>query len=364
VARFGGGLLCGIVAAALLVGCSDLAGRTVPRHPSGVLGAGPRSGSWANAAELAWLRRLGAWDSRLLAGLGEAARIEGSPALVGKLLRRDGQTTRAHDAALAVAGGCSADLRGEVGAPPTQRLRPAMTALEGACAHLRRFQDAIRLAVAQGRSDLVRDAQAEAARGGRLLLKADSGLPPGEVRPLPVIGGDATASRIEPRFGKVASWLAGKPVEVRCWSHADWPRLLREEQAYTRRIGDDTVGFAGIDGDRLNLAPDVCDGLVDLAYHRARPVGATAQYPLATAVVTLAHESQHVRGVSAEAQAECYAIQLTATTARHLGVEPAYATGLGRLYWNHYDAELPLYRSAECRDGGAYDLRRTTSVWP
>jgi hypothetical protein len=364
VARFGAGLLCGIVAAALFVGCSGLAGRTVPRHSSGVLGAGARSGSWASAAELAWLRRLGAWDSRLLAGLGEAARIEGSPALVGKLLRGDGETTRAHDAALAVAGGCSADLRGEVGAPPTRRLRPAMTALEGACAHLRRFQDAIRLAVAQGRSDLVRDAQAEAARGGRLLLKADSGLPPGEVRPLPVIGGDATASRIEPRLGRVASWLAGKPVEVRCWSHADWPRLLREEKAYTRRIGDDTVGFAGIDGDRLNLAPDICDSLVDLAYHRARPTGAIAQYPLATAVVTLAHESQHARGVSVEAQAECYAIQLTATTARRLGVDPAYASGLGRLYWDHYGDELPLYRSAECRDGGAYDLRRTSPNWP
>lgn len=364
MARFGAGLVCGVAAIALLVGCSGLAEKAVPPRSSGVLGAGERSGSWASASELAWLRRLGAWDSRLLTGLGEAARIEGTPGLVGKLLRHDSETTTAHARALAVAGGCSADLRRDVGAPPTARLRGALDTLQAACVHLRRFHDAIQRALAQRRSDLLRDAQGEAARGGRLLLRADSGLPPGEVRPLPVIGGDAAVSRIEPRLGKVASWLAGKTVEVRCWSHADWPRLLREEKAYTRRIGDDTVGFAGIDGNRVNLAPDICDSLVDLTYHGSRPASEVARYPLATALVTLAHEPQHAKGVVVEAQAECYAIQLAARVALRLGAEPAYASGLARLYWDHYGAELPQYRSPQCRDGGAYDLRRTTSTWP
>jgi hypothetical protein len=364
VTRFGAGLVCGVAVVAIFVGCSGIAGRAVPPRASGVLAAGDRSGSWASTRELAWLRRLGAWNSRLLAGLGEAARIEGSPALVGKLLRHDAGTTRDHRAALAVARTCSADLRHDVGPPPTARLRPATAALESACVHLQRFHDAIELAITQGRNGLLRDAQAEVANAGRLLLQADSGLPPGEVRSLPVIGGDSGVSRIEPRLGKVASWLAGKPVEVRCWSHPDWTRLLREENAYTKRIDSDTVGFAGIQGNRVNLAPDVCDGLVDLTYHGSRPPDDTARFPLATAVVTLAHEPEHAKGVADEAQAECYAIQLAAPTARRLGVPAAYASGLARLYWEHYPEELSQYRSPECRDGGAYDLRRSTSAWP
>jgi hypothetical protein len=117
---------------------------------------------------------------------------------------------------------------------------------------------------------------------------------------------------------------------------------------------------AGSSG-RVNLAPDVCDGLVDLVYHHVRPASDAARFPLAAAVVTLAHEPQHSKGVAVEAQAECYAIQLAASTAEPLGVGPQYAQGLARLY---YDRELPAYRSPQCRDGGPYDLRRGTSTWP
>jgi len=211
----------------------------------------------------------------------------------------------------------------------------------------------------------VLQAQDEARRGSELLLLADGGLPPGEVRPLPVIAGDSSRSRIEPRFGRVASSLAGKRVEVRCWSQADWIRLLREEKAYTKhRIDEDTLGFAGIAGRRANLAPDVCDALVDLTYHEARPSSDVARFQLAAAVVTLAHEPQHSRGVAVEAQAECYALQSAATTARRLGVDAAYARGLAALYWEHYAEELPAYRSRDCREGGAYDLHPASSAWP
>jgi hypothetical protein len=360
--------VAGLACAACLVvtGCAGepRQAKATPRTSS-VLAAGPDGGSWASDAELAWLRRLGAWDMRLVAGLRRAAAIESSPKLVRKLLQHDSTTVLAHNNALGVAGTCSADLRSSVGSPPTARLRRAVDRFARACLHLQRFHNAMTLAVFRGEDYLLRQAQHEARLGGQMLLRADSSLPPGEVRPLPVVAGDSPRSRIEPRFGRVASRLAGKTVEVRCWSQADWLRLLREEKAYTKhRIDENTLGFAGIDGDRASLAPRVCDALVDLAYHGARPADATARFQLAAAVVTLAHEPQHSKGVAVEAQAECYAIQLTASTARRLGADAAYANGLAALYWEHYGAELPAYRSPECRDGGAYDLRPRVSAWP
>jgi hypothetical protein len=343
VLRFAAGLVSGIACVVLFVGGSGIADRAAQNTR----------------------RKLGAWDSRLLAGLQRAGRIESSPKLVRKLLQHDGSATIAHGRALTVAGTCSADLRTDVGRPPTERLRSALAAFERACTHLQRFHNAITLALLRGEGYLVRQAQAEANRGGKLLLEADSGLPPGEVRPLPVIGGDSTESRIEPRFGKVASWLAGKDVEVRCWSRGDWIRLLREEKAYTKHhIDEETLGFAGIDGNRVNLAPDVCAGLVDLAYRHADPSPDEAWFPFAAAVVTLAHEPQHSKGVAVEAQAECYAIQLAAATARRLGVGLEAAARLARLYWEHYGEELPAYRSPQCRNGGMYDLDKTSSSWP
>jgi hypothetical protein len=356
-------VVAGLACATLLVGCSGAVGRASPAKGGGVLGAGQRSGEWASATELAWLRRLGTWNDRLLAGLREGGRIEAAEA--GELLEHDPQTVAAHERALAVADTCSSDLRRRVGPAPTARLRAALASFRAACTHLERFHTAILLGVLRGDGSFVRRARAEAGRGGQLLVRVDSALPPGEVRPLPVVGGEATVSRIEPRFGEVASSLAGKRIEVRCWSGPDWVRLLREEKAFTKhRIDDDTLGFAGIDGARVNFAPDVCDGLVALAYRRARPTSGAARFRLAAAVVTLAHEPQHSKGVAVEAQAECDAIQLAAETARRLGVDAGYARGLAQLYWEHYDLELPVYRSTKCRDGGPYDLRSETSIWP
>jgi hypothetical protein len=356
-------LVAGVACLALLAGCGGGEQHPAAGKRGGVLGAGQRSGAWASDVELGWLRRLGAWDSRLLAGLSEGARIEASQS--DRLLRHDPDTVSAHEAALAVADTCGSDLERKVGPAPTPRLARALASFRAACSHLERFHTSILLGVLRGDGALVRQARAEAERGGELLQRADGDLPPGEVRPLPVVGGESTTSRIEPRFGGVASWLAGKRVEVRCWSRPDWIRLLREEKAFTRHgIDDDTLGFAGIDGNRVNFAPDICDGLAALTYGSARPASATTRFRLAAAVVTLAHEPQHSGGVAVEAEAECYAIQRAAETAGRLGVASDYARELAELYWAHYDLELPLYRSGECRDGGTYDLRRDTSTWP
>src|SRR5215216_3424965 len=97
VVRFLAGLVAGIACGILVVGCSGAVQKAAPQaRTSKVLGAGEDSGAWASDAELVWLKRLGTWNSRLLAGLRKAGQIEASPKLVRKLLDHDGQTTIAH----------------------------------------------------------------------------------------------------------------------------------------------------------------------------------------------------------------------------------------------------------------------------
>jgi hypothetical protein len=360
LSRFFLGLAGGMTVVVLAAGCA-----VSSRHVEGqALGAGGASGSWATPAELAWLERLGVWDTRLLRGLQSAARVETTPRLARKLMDRDGETMVLHSRALEPAGSCAADLATNVGPAPTARLRRAYDTFRLACGHLQRFHGAITLAISQRVDSQLSQAQLEAKRAAAVLLTADQLLPPGEVRSLTVIAGETEESRLEPRFGRIASEAAGKQLEVRCWSDADWRHLMREERSYTHgKLGAATLGFAGIGGTRVNLSPTVCAGLVDLAYKDARPTDEAGQLTLAAAVVTLSHEPQHSQGVAEEFVAECNAIQIANRTAMQLGASPTYAAALVRTYWRHYGEELPAYRSAECRKGGLLDLGRATSVW-
>lgn len=358
--RFLLGLVVSVAAVALAVGWGA-SSRAAESH---VLGAGIRSGSWATPAELAWLEKLGAWNTRLLRGLRSAALVETTPQLAQKLLNRDGQTMVLHQRALRPAGSCAADLQRNVGPAPSERLQRALDTFGQACTYLERFHSAITLAIDGQHGSQMLQAQQEATRAAAILLRADQLLPPGEVRPLPVIAGVAVESRVEPLFGRIASALAGKQVEVRCWSSSDWQRLMREEGTYTQgRLRPDTLGFAGIGADRINLAPSVCNGLVQIAYKQPRPTDAAGRLALAAAVVTLTHEPRHSSGIADEAVAECQAIQLANGTAVKLGATPAYAASLVQEYWRHYGEELSAYRSTECRPGGKLDLGNASSIW-
>jgi hypothetical protein len=313
--RFFLGLAASLCAVVFAVGCAV-------DERGAALGAGQERGSWANKAELAWLKRLGAWDSQLIGSLRMATQSGEAPARA--------QT-------------CTRDLVTQVGPAPSTRLASAQRAFLRACSELE---------------------QGDAEEASRLLIAADQLLPPGELRALPVIAGQSGASRVEPRFGLIASALAREDVEVRCWSEQDWDPLMREERTYTRgQLGSDTLGFAGIHGRRVSLAPDVCAALVRLAYEGARPHDEASMLLLAAAVVTLSHEPQHSKGIVNEAVAECNAIQHAHRTAMKLGVERAYANALVRTYWQHYDEELPHYRSNECRDAGGLDLGLADSIW-
>jgi len=175
----------------------------------------------------------------------------------------------------------------------------------------------------------------------------------------------AERSALDLRLSRVASQLAGKAVEVRCWSHPEWQHLLRGDSASSlHRVNAQTLGFADIFGTRENLSPEVCGSLATLANDRVVPRAPLAELRLAQAVVTLAHEPQHSKGIVAEARAECYAIQLARETAVDLGATPQDGASLEALYWSHYGEELPDYRSPECRNGGAYDLRPADPKFP
>jgi hypothetical protein len=183
----------------------------------------------------------------------------------------------------------------------------------------------------------------------------------GTLRNLPEQGGPVEKSRVEPRLSKVGSALVREKIEVRCWSQKEWREQIEDSSAATEH---ELAGMAG-EGGPIDLAPEACDPLVEMIYTGTVPVTDEQEVALAFALGILAHELEHVRGELDEKKAECHGMQRLAGLARRLGVPPAEAQRLARVYWQEiYASEDPEYRSDDCRDGGKLDLRPRVSVWP
>ena len=349
----------GIAAATLVLGCAA-SQRHVHRRAGEVLGAGETSGAWASSAELAWLHKVAVWNVRVRGSLEMASSF-----VTRRATLHEGGHVGTLTLALAAERSCATDLDTQVGSPPTARLQSSWRLLRDACSHLRSFGDELTAAVTKKDRRYLQAAGLDAREGSDFLLRADRLLPPGEARPLPVIAGPTAASHVDPKFSRIAAALAHRAVEVRCWSRRDWPRVIHEETAYTlHHIDAHAIAFAPVLGSRDNLSPKVCERLEALAYDHSFPTDAFDELAVAQAVVALAHEPQHSRGVVVESQAECYAIQLIRGTAIELGASPEYAAGLQQLFWQNYDHELPSYRSTKCRNGGAYDLHPESPAFP
>jgi hypothetical protein len=88
----------------------------------------------------------------------------------------------------------------------------------------------------------------------------------------------------------------------------------------------------------------------------------------AAAIQTLVHESQHLKGDSVEAEAECYGMQWLAYAAQQLGDTPDDAAAIAQYYATRVyplrEKQTPDYWSAECRAGGALDLAPADPAWP
>jgi hypothetical protein len=88
----------------------------------------------------------------------------------------------------------------------------------------------------------------------------------------------------------------------------------------------------------------------------------------AFALDTVSHESYHVLGYRKESQVECYGMQSIWFVATSLGASAAEGQRIASFYWKTTYAQrqtsTPTYWTAECRNGGKYDLRPKSNNWP
>jgi hypothetical protein len=132
---------------------------------------------------------------------------------------------------------------------------------------------------------------------------------------------------------------------------------------------------AGQPADQTKLQKTSCAELDALAEgRRAKELECTARAgilcgrhgrALATAVDVVTHESFHLQGIMDEARTECTAQQTMARTAQRLGATADEGAALAR---GQFAESYPLlpdgYRSAQCADGKAFDLRPDDPRFP
>lgn len=356
-----------ILAAALaLAGCGTDAG-----GDGGVAGvetvreAAAEPDAWATEAELEWMRRLAGWSGRFAADGRRIAEFEGDPDRFDRVVAGEDAALDEYRDMLEPVRLCGESFAREVGEAPTERLRESARNFAQACRHFRRGIEMLLRALDAQDEGLAERAREEIGAAGKEAAIASGTLPPGEKQELAIEEGPSGGSRIDTRYSEAAGAVAGKEVEVRCWSPADWKRLMVEEEVFTAgRVDERVLGFASAGGKRISLAPPVCADLDALVYEERAPVEEEGKYALALALVTLAHEGVHASGVADEPTAECHGIQYARQAADRLGVDPDYAAELIGLYWDGYGRLPPTYRSEECREGGALDLDAGRAEFP
>ena len=182
----------------------------------------------------------------------------------------------------------------------------------------------------------------------------------------------------EAALSAVASDMAGRPVHVSCQSF--WKALVDVDS----RLGD--VPFPnGYAADRTHLTRAVCGKLIrfrtssshleldclstiDWSHFSALDAASSTcirgAEPTSEALMTLAHESMHLRGWADEAAAQCYGIQEVAYTVEQLGGTLAEGKGVAS-FMLAMEGGLPEdYQSGECRAGGQLDLHPETDAFP
>lgn len=170
----------------------------------------------------------------------------------------------------------------------------------------------------------------------------------------------------EQRLALVAAEVAQREVGVEC------PGFLARLIEITPNAGWVEFDEHGLPSDETHLSSATCRSLEQVwraeeppSFSCLRTLCDGATLDLVAGIVTLAHESWHLRGVTNEAQTQCYAIQTLELVALRLGVGPPDARAVAD-FAAAYDAREPAgeYRSSECRPGGAFDLRPDTDAWP
>jgi hypothetical protein len=313
--------------------------------------------AFATKAELAWLRRLAGWSAGFADAGARVQAFESDRERFDPVLAGDRGAFVRYRELLEPIRSCGRTFRRAVGRAPTDRLREAARNYVQSCAHFRAGVDLLLEAIEQEDDELAQKAREQILEAGKEAALASGTLPPGEKQELPVARPGSGKSRIDPLYGRAASSVAEKDVEVRCWVAREWRRLLVEEKVFTRgRVDEEVLGFASAGGARVNLSPTICGQLDRLVYERERARDDEVRLRHAVALVVLAHEARHASGIADEPTAECEGIQTAKIAAARLGLPRRYAERAIGLYWLAYP-ELPAaYRSPECRPGGELDL--------
>jgi hypothetical protein len=165
------------------------------------------------------------------------------------------------------------------------------------------------------------------------------------------VPGERRAAAVE-RFSAEGSRIAEKPVSILCDEARDYVGAVQHA---------DGVAFVG--GDRAYLTPEICHTLYRLAFQDDERGARTGR-----AIAVLAHEAWHLRGVSDEGAAECYAFQSGVEVGHRLGLDGGTARRLmaQQLTENalrgagSFEYRVP----GECRDGGRLDLDPDSSRFP
>ncbi len=170
----------------------------------------------------------------------------------------------------------------------------------------------------------------------------------------------------ENRLALVASEVALRDVDVSCPGF--WTRLVE----ITPNAGWVDFDEHGRPSGKTSLSASSCSSLERVwrarqgSFGCALGGGCDRETLLAMhGIVTLAHESWHLRGVRNEARTQCYAVQTTERVARGLGVSEPEARMIAlRVAVDDARAGPGAYHSRECRPGGDYDLHPETPDWP
>jgi hypothetical protein len=153
-----------------------------------------------------------------------------------------------------------------------------------------------------------------------------------------------------PQLEQVATTFAMRPAEVRCPSTDEWTHFTLEQLGASDP--ELTFGATHLFEDWIELRPDVCFAAQHVTDETIHPMWR------ALAVLTLTHESYHVRrwgGRRDESKVECQAIRHFRVAAQFLGASSALAD---RLYWHavvwHFGIARPntYYYSPTCKVPG------------
>lgn len=176
------------------------------------------------------------------------------------------------------------------------------------------------------------------------------------------------AHAAESRYADVAGEIARRDVRIHCQG------AIGAALDVSAEAGSVQFDPAGRPADTAVLKRGVCTSLRRFARDVKAPEFACvlqgSECPknvLRTmwAAHTLTHEAWHLAGEKSEAVTECYALQTTAWTATRLGASPIQGQGIARYLVAHIYPQMPDgYRSHECADGGALDLRPESALWP